>query len=428
MQVKIGAGSAPAFNLAALQAAFRHHADASGVFESGQHPIIVGQAAYNSAYGTSFAASGWCNTPGSTIKCDGFARISQQGGDPFTFDTLRGAKLSIPFQPKALHDEMNATSFDEYGRMQATLGVEAVPATPGAQNVNLFPYVFPPTEIIDTTNLPRAGVQATPIAVANDGTQIWKFTHNGVDTHPIHFHAFDVQVLNRVTWDNIVMPPDPNELGWKDTVRMSPLEDTIVALRPVIPTLPFDVPNSVRLLNPMLPDGATMASATLADALNLPLVSNPDGEPIDVYNHYVNFGAEYVYHCHILSHEEMDMMRPVLLAYPPRAPTATFDGTANAITWTDDSVSETAFTVEKLVSGVWTEVWRVRRPLSAPNTTGDVLTFTDANPWTSGDRYRVVAENTVGDTWNYADPGMNEIVSSGFPTVTAKSYSEVTIP
>jgi hypothetical protein len=25
-------------------------------------------------------------------------------------------------------------------------------------------------------------------------------------------------------------------------------------------------------------------------------------------NHYVNFGAEYVYHCHILSHEEMDMM------------------------------------------------------------------------------------------------------------------------
>ena len=35
----------------------QHKADGSGVFESGQHPIIVGQAAYNSAYGTSFAAS-----------------------------------------------------------------------------------------------------------------------------------------------------------------------------------------------------------------------------------------------------------------------------------------------------------------------------------------------------------------------------------
>ena len=31
----------------------------------------------------------------------------------------------------------------------------------------------------------------------------------------------------------------------------------------------------------------------------------------------VNFGWEYVWHCHILSHEEMDMMRPVSLALPP---------------------------------------------------------------------------------------------------------------
>ena len=56
-----------------------------------------------------------------------------------------------------------------------------------------------------------------------------------MDTHPIHFHLYDVQVLNRVTWDNIIIPPDANELGWKDTVRISPLEDTIVALRPIIP-------------------------------------------------------------------------------------------------------------------------------------------------------------------------------------------------
>ena len=160
MQVKIGNGSAKAFNLTALQAAFKHKADGSGVFESGQHPIIVGQAAYNSAYGTSFASGGWCSSPNATIKCDGFARIAQQGGEPFTFDTLRGAtsatwaKLSIPLQPKAIHDEMNATSFDEFGRMQANLGVEAVPATPGLQNVILYQYTSPATELIDTTNLP----------------------------------------------------------------------------------------------------------------------------------------------------------------------------------------------------------------------------------------------------------------------------------
>ena len=48
----------------------------------------------------------------------------------------------------------------------------------------------------------------TPISSATDGTQIWKITHNGVDTHPIHFHLYDVQVINRVTWDNIIIPPD----------------------------------------------------------------------------------------------------------------------------------------------------------------------------------------------------------------------------
>ena len=68
MQVKIAANApAPAFNLAALEAAFAHQADGSGVFESGQHPIIVGQAAYNSAYGTNFAAGGNCNAPNSTV-------------------------------------------------------------------------------------------------------------------------------------------------------------------------------------------------------------------------------------------------------------------------------------------------------------------------------------------------------------------------
>ncbi len=44
---------------------------------------------------------------------------------------------------------MNSASFDEFGRMPANLGLEAVPATPGLQNIVLYPYVSPPTEIID---------------------------------------------------------------------------------------------------------------------------------------------------------------------------------------------------------------------------------------------------------------------------------------
>ena len=412
MQVKINSGSGQAFDLNALKAAFRHHADGTGVFESGQHPIIVGQAAYNSAYGTSFAGAGWCNSPTApSAKCDGFARISEQGGDLFKFDTLLGDQISIPLEPKAIHDEMNAASFDEFGRMTANLGLESVPATPGLQNILLYPYASGPTEIFDATDLPKNDITMTPVTpiAAADGTQIWKITHNGVDTHPIHWHLYDLQVLNRVTWDNIIIPPDANELGWKDTVRISPLEDTYVAIRPIIPYLPFEIPNSVRELNPMMPDGAPLDVGKIFD---------PQNNPIDVFNHLVNFGWEYVVHCHILSHEEMDMMRPVLIALPPTAPSGlqlvdNGDGTAT-LSWTDTSISETGFVVEKLVDGVWTQVDQQDRNLSDPNVNGEVLSYTDTS-FFAGDQYRVAALNVVGDTWNYGAGVL------GFPNVTTRS-------
>jgi len=401
MQVKIAVNPpAPAFNLLKLQSAFRHNANATGVFESGQHPIIVGQAAYNSAYGTNFAASGQC-TETSGTRCDGFVRVNDTS--TFTFNTLRtpNLKMTIPLQPKAIHDEMNATTFDEFGRMQANLGVEAQPPVPGAQNVVLYPFVNPATELIDATGLPVGDLNVTAISSATDGTQIWRITHNGVDTHPIHFHLYDVQLVNRVTWDNIIIPPDATELGWKDTVRISPLEDTIVALRPVIPTLPWELPNSIRPLSPMLPIGSTTGFNNV----------DPQGIPtIAITNTLVNFGWEYVYHCHILSHEEMDMMRPVSVAVPPLAPCGLiFVGTT--LSWTDNSLSETAFVVEKLAFGdsIWKEIGRKSRTLGALNTTGDIETIQDLAHVT-GDQYRVFAENTVGDT-----------LVPGFPTVTVKS-------
>jgi len=412
MQVKIAANpSAPAFDLVALKNAFAHQPDGSGVFESGQHPIIVGQAAYNSAYGSSFAAGSNCNAPNSLVKsCDGFARINDHTF--FGFNTLFAptVKMVLPVQPKALHDEMNATSFDEFGRMQANIGVEAQPPTPGAQNVTLYPYVNPGTEFVDGTNLPQGDLNVTPISSAADGTQIWRITHNGVDTHPIHFHLFDVQVVNRVTWDNIIIPPDANELGWKDTIRVSPLEDTIVALRPIIPTLPWELPNSVRLLSPMMPAGST------AMFNNVDVQGNPTNP---IVNQFVNFGWEYVYHCHILSHEEMDMMRPVSIVLPPVAP----DGLSYVISgngknahvvlsWNDNSIAETAYVIQsKDWLGNWSDVGTLLTPLTPPYTTGpkSFIVPSTYNPL-SAYVYRVVAQNTVG-------------YGAEFPSMTAKSFS-----
>lgn len=406
MQVKISGATAASFNLTALQNAFmpnsQSNATGLGVFLNGQHPIIVGQAAYNSAYGASFLTNSWCNAPGSALdNCDGYARISDQGGDQFGFNTLLNplARFQLPIQPKALHDEMNAVAFDEFGRMTANIGIEAVPASPAAQNVTLYPYVNPATELIDATNLPQTGPAVTPIAT-QDGTQIWKITHNGVDTHPIHFHLYDVQLLNRVTWDNIIIPPDANELGWKDTVRVSPLEDTIVALRPVIPTLPFEIPNSIRHLNPMMPPGSTLMFN------NIDVNGNPTAP---ITNILTNFGWEYVWHCHILSHEEMDMMRPVSVAIPPKKPdglTYSIDGSGLTLNWNDNSINETSFLVQKTADNfTWTDVGSSPSPLDQPNTTG-IRNLTDPNVTDNnvGVGYRVVAQNTVGYGGQY--PGM----------------------
>ena len=85
-------------------------------------------------------------------------RINNQGGTWFGFNTLltgTTAKLNIGIEPKGIHDEMNSAAFDEFGRMSANMGLEVVPANPAAQNIVLYPYINPPTELIDGTKLPH---------------------------------------------------------------------------------------------------------------------------------------------------------------------------------------------------------------------------------------------------------------------------------
>lgn len=412
MQIKVnGSGGAATPNyvnqaiLSGLTAAFAHQTDGSGVFESGQNPIIVGQAPYNSAYGTSFIGGGWCSNPQNpTANCDGYARIQEQGHDIFKFNTLLGSQLGVRIEPKAVHDETNATNFEPYGRMSGNLGVEAVPATPLGQSVVLYPFVNPATELFNGTNLPTTDT-IKPIATGNDGTQIWKITHNGVDTHPIHFHLYDVQVLNRVTWDGIIIQPDASELGWKDTVRVSPLEDTYFAIRPVIPRLPFEIPNSIHPLNPMMPAG------DVSMFNNVDVNANPTNP---IINQLVNFGWEYMLHCHILSHEEMDMMRPVSVALPPIAPSivsAVPSGKNLVLTWNDNSITETQFVVQRNDGFGWVNLGIVTSPLAQANTEGVTRTFTDTNfNKKLSYNYRVAAQNTIG-------------YGGQFPSLTAQSVS-----
>jgi hypothetical protein len=79
-------------------------------------------------------------------------------------------------------------------------------------------------------------------------------------------------------------PPDPNEAGWKDTARMNPGEVTTIRVK-------FDLPGN------------------------------------------------FVWHCHILEHEEHDMMRPIMVLAAPQQPTATAGTTQASSTTTAGTAS-----------------------------------------------------------------------------------------
>jgi hypothetical protein len=179
------------------------------------------------------------------------------------------------------------------------------------------------------------------------------------------------------------------------------------------------------------------ANTSQREAMGLPIVAfNPDGEPVDIVNHYVNFGWEYVYHCHILSHEEMDMMHAQAVGVAPAAPTdlifvrvGSGKNRRYELSWTDTSKNETAFVVERRVAGstdAWVTIatvpsdWLVAGPGTGPRAYTDLIGNTNTLY-----EYQVYAINVVGDTWDYSDPALNEIpAGGGWPTLTLDSRGE----
>ncbi|HOE35772.1 MAG: multicopper oxidase domain-containing protein [Chloroflexi bacterium] len=456
--------SSASFDLPALMQIFARNGAKPGVFEAGQDRFIIPQTYYNSAYGETYPSdmrmfvqlqdytksfyngplpgilvtaggSGYTEPPLVTITGGGGSgaeAVAEITGDAVTAVTLTNpgqnytsaptisftggggtgavaaaVPITIPLNNKAIQDEMGE-AFDQYGRMSGFLGLELDQSSATNQTFLLYPFLSP------LTDLWKASITSEPIGSLEDGTQIWKITHNGVDTHTIHIHLVNAQVINRVAWDGLVMPPEANELGWKETIRVNPLEHTIIAMRPAVPTQPFEVPNSVRLIDPTRPEGVELMGGPLG-------FQDPTGIPITVSNSFINYGWEYVWHCHLLSHEEMDMMHALGLAVAPNAPgdlLAELSVIGALLTWTDNSISETEFLVQRAEdeAGPWTTI------ATLP---ADTVSYEDAVG--SGSYfYRVIAVNVVGDRTVYAAPAV------GFPTIAEESAPSnivtITIP
>ncbi|MDD5642973.1 MAG: multicopper oxidase domain-containing protein, partial [Syntrophales bacterium] len=264
MQFRVAGTPAPTFDLAALQTALPN------AYVLSQPPPLVPQTYYPGPYSN---------------PVDQHATINATS---MTYTTVGGAyKNTRQFGQKAITE-----IFEVYGRLSARLGYETFDPTanPARSNGVGFAYIDPPAE-----KFQRGQVQ------------FWKITHNGVDTHPIHIHLNNAQIINRVGWDGAIKPPEPFERGWKETIRMNPLEVIYIAQKADLPTVPFGVPFSVRALNPARPLGDLEGFTNINPLTGLPLGTTP------TVNLLTNYGHEYVWHCHILAHEENDMMRPLVV-------------------------------------------------------------------------------------------------------------------
>jgi spore coat protein A, manganese oxidase len=190
------------------------------------------------------------------------------GLDPFLVPpgvAVQNGVLNLPPGAAVRPLTLNET-FDSFGRLIQLIGPNTL--NPNANLAGTFgrEYMDKPTENV------KVGA-----------TEVWQIANLTGDTHPIHFHLVNVQLLARQPFNvgkyagtpiytGPARGPDPTELGWKETVRMNPGEVTTVIMQFTLPTLPFAVPSSPR-----------------------------------------TGGNEYVYHCHILEHEEHDMMRPLVV-------------------------------------------------------------------------------------------------------------------
>jgi len=105
-----------------------------------------------------------------------------------------------------------------------------------------------------------------------NSTEIWSFINLTDDSHPIHLHMVRFQVLDRRPFDLAVyqlagkivftgpaVELTANELGWKDTVRVDPFTVTRIIVK------------------------------------------------------FEGYAGRYVWHCHMLEHEDNEMMRPYVI-------------------------------------------------------------------------------------------------------------------
>jgi FtsP/CotA-like multicopper oxidase with cupredoxin domain len=243
--------------------------------------------------------------PGAKVKLLNSARAPFPNGDlpiPATTGTLMQFTVNgnPGFAPKVLPLILNPTvalypSLTAPDKVRIlTLNEIEGPNGPLAALLNGVPWHAPVSE------LPALG-----------STEEWRIVDLTMDTHPIHLHLVQFQVVARISIDAMAYQMDWEMMNGVPPLHMTPMELPIepYITGPVIPAPPYEQgwKDTVK----MHPGMVTIIRARWAPN------SGDAAYPFDATR-----GPGYVWHCHILDHEDNEMMRPyfVIRAPPPPPP------------------------------------------------------------------------------------------------------------
>jgi FtsP/CotA-like multicopper oxidase with cupredoxin domain len=137
-----------------------------------------------------------------------------------------------------------------------------------------------------------------------DKPEVWHIVNLSADSHPIHLHLVDFQILSRYFYEvdgaadgaNIVDATDPATGMFPDPNR---------------PKAHAIIPDPKRPNDADRPNGVDDNEAGWKDTVRV----NPN-EIVTIGMFFKGFTGRFMYHCHILEHEDMDMMRPMVVVPP----------------------------------------------------------------------------------------------------------------
>jgi FtsP/CotA-like multicopper oxidase with cupredoxin domain len=196
---------------------------------------------------------------------------------------------------------------DEYGRLQPLLGT-AEPATDSLGNAINWPTTpeYANAGLVGQIDGAIAWHSPTTENPALDSTEEWEIWNVTGDAHPVHLHLVNFAVMDRreIVWDSHTTDDDrviPND------VYATPAGDgTYLVDQPVVQHNGL-LGNGFRVVNPTTGPVVPQMAEYVENAPKDMVTALPD--QITRIKATFDKPGRYVWHCHILSHEDHEMMR-----------------------------------------------------------------------------------------------------------------------